>query len=115
MHGCALLALDNTGSMADNGKSAAQKTATHNLLNQLQAAASNRDDVWDRARHRLNKVFRAYQRGLTRHRLQRYWRSARETPSGQVARTSPQQTAKQKTVLLAHEKQKARRIAPGLC
>ena len=40
------LALDNTGSMADNGKMAALKTATHNLLNQLQAAASKPEDVY---------------------------------------------------------------------
>jgi Flp pilus assembly protein TadG len=40
------LALDNTGSMADNGKMTALKTATHNLLNQLQSAASNPEDVY---------------------------------------------------------------------
>jgi Flp pilus assembly protein TadG len=40
------LALDNTGSMADNGKIAALKTATHNLLSQLQSVAMNPEDVY---------------------------------------------------------------------
>jgi Flp pilus assembly protein TadG len=40
------LALDNTGSMAQSGKMAALKTATHNLLNQLQAAAQQDGDVY---------------------------------------------------------------------
>jgi Flp pilus assembly protein TadG len=39
------LALDNTGSMASNGKMAALKTAAHNLLNTLQAAAKQPDDI----------------------------------------------------------------------
>ena len=39
------LALDNTGSMAQSGKMPALKTATHNLLNQLQAAAQQDGDV----------------------------------------------------------------------
>jgi Flp pilus assembly protein TadG len=39
------LALDNTGSMADNGKMTALKTATHQLLTQLQGAATNPGDV----------------------------------------------------------------------
>lgn len=39
------LALDNTGSMADNGKMEALKTATHNLLTQLQNVAINPEDV----------------------------------------------------------------------
>jgi Flp pilus assembly protein TadG len=39
------LALDNTGSMASNGKMAALKEAAHNLLNTLQAAAKQPDDV----------------------------------------------------------------------
>ncbi len=40
------LVLDNTGSMADSGKIAALKTATANLLTQLQNAASNHGDVY---------------------------------------------------------------------
>ena len=40
------LALDNTGSMADDGKTAALKTATTALLNQLKAAAANPEDVY---------------------------------------------------------------------
>lgn len=40
------LVLDNTGSMADNNKINALKTATNNLLSQLQAAASNNGDVY---------------------------------------------------------------------
>jgi hypothetical protein len=40
------LALDNTGSMADDGKMAALKTATTALLDQLKAAASNPGDVY---------------------------------------------------------------------
>ena len=40
------LALDNTGSMADNGKLAALKTATKNLLTQLKAAATTNGDVY---------------------------------------------------------------------
>jgi Flp pilus assembly protein TadG len=40
------LALDNTGSMNDDGKLAALKTATKNLLNQLQDAASDDGDVY---------------------------------------------------------------------
>ena len=40
------LALDNTGSMADDGKIAALKTATTTLLNQLKAAAGNPGDVY---------------------------------------------------------------------
>jgi len=39
------LALDNTGSMSSNGKMTALKTAAHNLLNTLQAAAKKPDDV----------------------------------------------------------------------
>ena len=39
------LALDNTGSMASSGKMAALKTAAHNLLNTLQAAAKKPEDV----------------------------------------------------------------------
>lgn len=39
------LALDNTGSMSSNGKMAALKTAAHNLLNTLEAAAKKPDDV----------------------------------------------------------------------
>lgn len=39
------LALDNTGSMSSNGKMAALKTAAHNLLTTLQAAAKKPDDV----------------------------------------------------------------------
>jgi Flp pilus assembly protein TadG len=39
------LALDNTGSMSSNGKMAALKTAAHNLLDTLQAAAKQPDDV----------------------------------------------------------------------
>ncbi len=39
------LALDNTGSMASSGKMAALKSAAHNLLNTLQAAAKQPDDV----------------------------------------------------------------------
>jgi Flp pilus assembly protein TadG len=39
------LALDNTGSMSSSGKMAALKTAAHNLLNTLQAAAKQPDDV----------------------------------------------------------------------
>jgi Flp pilus assembly protein TadG len=39
------LALDNTGSMADNGKMAALKKATHDLLTQLQNAATDPADV----------------------------------------------------------------------
>ncbi|MET0866474.1 MAG: TadE/TadG family type IV pilus assembly protein [Pseudorhodoplanes sp.] len=39
------LALDNTGSMASNGKMAALKTAAHNLLNTLQQAAKQPGDV----------------------------------------------------------------------
>lgn len=39
------LALDNTGSMASNGKMAALKTAAHNLLNTLEAAAKKPDDI----------------------------------------------------------------------
>lgn len=39
------LALDNTGSMASNGKMAALKTAAHNLLDTLQQAAKKPDDV----------------------------------------------------------------------
>lgn len=39
------LALDNTGSMASSGKMAALKTAAHNLLNTLQQAAKQPDDV----------------------------------------------------------------------
>ena len=40
------LALDNTGSMADDGKITALKTATKNLLSQLKAAAANNGDVY---------------------------------------------------------------------
>jgi Flp pilus assembly protein TadG len=40
------LALDNTGSMADNGKIAALKTAANNLLAQLKTAAVNNGDVY---------------------------------------------------------------------
>ena len=40
------LVLDNTGSMADSGKIAALQTATHNLLSQLQAAATTSEDVY---------------------------------------------------------------------
>ncbi len=40
------LVLDNTGSMADHGKLSALKTATENLLVQLQSVASNNDDVY---------------------------------------------------------------------
>ena len=40
------LVLDNTGSMADSGKIAALKTATANLLTQLQNAASVNGDVY---------------------------------------------------------------------
>lgn len=40
------LALDNTGSMADDGKIGALKTATTALLNQLKAAATNPGDVY---------------------------------------------------------------------
>src|SRR6185312_14672303 len=40
------LALDNTGSMAQSGKLAALKTATHNLINQLQAAGQQNGDVY---------------------------------------------------------------------
>jgi len=40
------LALDNTLSMRDNEKMVALKTATHSLLNQLQAAASQPGDVY---------------------------------------------------------------------
>src|SRR5262245_32379253 len=39
------LALDNTGSMADDGKMDALKTATKNLLNQLKGAAAKDGDV----------------------------------------------------------------------
>jgi Mg-chelatase subunit ChlD len=39
------LALDNTGSMSSNGKMAALKTAAHNLLTTLQAAAKKPDDI----------------------------------------------------------------------
>jgi Flp pilus assembly protein TadG len=39
------LALDNTGSMANNGKLAQLKTAAHNLLTTLQAAAKQPGDV----------------------------------------------------------------------
>lgn len=39
------LALDNTGSMAQSGKMAALKTAAHNLLNTLQQAAKQPDDI----------------------------------------------------------------------
>jgi len=40
------LVLDNTGSMADAGKIEALKTATNNLLSQLQSAATNNGDVY---------------------------------------------------------------------
>jgi Flp pilus assembly protein TadG len=40
------LALDNTGSMADDGKMTALKTATKNLLTQLKASATNNGDVY---------------------------------------------------------------------
>ena len=40
------LVLDNTGSMADDGKIAALKTATKNLLTQLQTAATTNGDVY---------------------------------------------------------------------
>jgi Flp pilus assembly protein TadG len=40
------LVLDNTGSMAQSSKMTALKTATHNLLTQLQNAAGNPDDVY---------------------------------------------------------------------
>jgi Flp pilus assembly protein TadG len=40
------LVLDNTGSMSDSGKMTALKTATKNLLTQLQSAASNNGDVY---------------------------------------------------------------------
>jgi uncharacterized protein YegL len=40
------LVLDNTGSMADAGKINALKTASHNLLSQLKAAADQNGDVY---------------------------------------------------------------------
>lgn len=40
------LVLDNTGSMADNGKMTALKAASHNLLKQLQAAVTTDGDVY---------------------------------------------------------------------
>jgi Flp pilus assembly protein TadG len=40
------LVLDNTGSMADDGKISALKTATKNLLTQLQSAAGQNGDVY---------------------------------------------------------------------
>jgi Flp pilus assembly protein TadG len=40
------LVLDNTGSMSDDGKMTALKTATNNLLDQLKAAASKDGDVY---------------------------------------------------------------------
>ena len=40
------LALDNTGSMANSGKMTALKTATHNLINSLQNAATAPGDVY---------------------------------------------------------------------
>jgi Flp pilus assembly protein TadG len=40
------LVLDNTGSMADDGKITALKTATKNLLNQLKSAAGSDGDVY---------------------------------------------------------------------
>jgi Flp pilus assembly protein TadG len=40
------LVLDNTGSMASSGKMTALKTASHNLLTQLQNAAVNNGDVY---------------------------------------------------------------------
>ena len=44
------LVLDNTGSMADSGKMGALKTATTNLLTQLQGAAAQDGDVYVRLR-----------------------------------------------------------------
>lgn len=43
---CAALALDNTGSMANDGKMDALKTASHNLLTQLKNAAVHPEDVY---------------------------------------------------------------------
>ena len=40
------LVLDNTGSMADDGKITALKSATHSLLTQLQNAAAQNGDVY---------------------------------------------------------------------
>jgi Flp pilus assembly protein TadG len=40
------MALDNTGSMSQNGKIAALKTASTNLINQLSALAKNQGDVY---------------------------------------------------------------------
>lgn len=40
------LALDNTGSMSDDGKMAALKTATKNLIDQLHGAATTDGDVY---------------------------------------------------------------------
>jgi len=40
------LVLDNTGSMANNGKMSALKIATENLLTQLQNATVNNGDVY---------------------------------------------------------------------
>src|SRR5476651_2375259 len=40
------LVLDNTGSMADDGKMTALKSATHGLLTQLQTAAITNGDVY---------------------------------------------------------------------
>src|SRR5581483_6282876 len=40
------LALDNTGSMADNGKMTALKTAAHNLLTMFKNAAKNPGDIY---------------------------------------------------------------------
>ena len=40
------LVLDNTGSMADNGKITALKSATNSLLTQLQSAVTNAGDVY---------------------------------------------------------------------
>jgi len=40
------LVLDNTGSMADDGKMAALKTATANMLDQLKTAANNDGDIY---------------------------------------------------------------------
>ncbi len=40
------LVLDNTGSMSQSGKLTALKTATNNLLSQLQGAATNNGDVY---------------------------------------------------------------------
>jgi hypothetical protein len=40
------LALDNTGSMNDNGKMPALKTAAKNLIDQLKTAATNEGDVY---------------------------------------------------------------------